>query len=75
MKEGAKWQFCSSTHLPYAMADIIAFSAISPCPCPSDKLAKLFLTPYLSARFVISNLGSAPELKMKIKGVWQSESK
>lgn len=74
INDGAKWQFCKRTHFPYFIAFLIALYAIYPCPWPSDKLDKLFFKLSLSARLVISIRGSAPGLKMKIKGVLQSES-
>lgn len=74
MNDGAKWQFCSKTHFPYTIAFLIAFDAIYPWPWPSDKLDRLSLNPSFSARFVISIRGSAPGLKIKIRGVWQVES-
>ena len=74
MKEGAKWQFCNNTHFPSNIAPFMAFKANSPWPWPRDKLARLFLNPVFSARFVISRRGSAPGLKIKINGVLQSLS-
>ncbi len=74
MNEGAKWQFCSSTHRPYFIESFIAASAFAPWPWPSDSDAKVFLKPSFSARFVISKRGSAPGDKMKINGVFLSES-
>jgi hypothetical protein len=68
MKDGARWQFWSSTHLPYSIADFIVLYAISPCPWPNDIAVKLFLKPVFSARLVISIRGSAPGDKMKMSG-------
>lgn len=74
MNEGAKWQFCKSTHLPSAIACLIALSANYPWPWPKERLDKLSLNPTFSAKLVIYIRGSAPGLKMNIRGVWQVES-
>ena len=34
--EVAKWQFCSTTHVPSLIAFSIMRMAIGPCPWPSD---------------------------------------
>lgn len=74
MKDGAKWQFWSNTHLPSMIAFLMDFSAISPCPCPREIAMKFPLSPLESARVVISIRGSAPGDRMKINGVYLSES-
>ena len=35
--EGAKWQFCSSTHVPLSTAPSSIFRAIGPWPWPSER--------------------------------------
>ena len=37
----AKWQFCSTTHVPSLTARSIIFMAMGPCPCPSDSVCSV----------------------------------
>lgn len=36
IQETARWQFCKNTQFPDFIASLIIFSAIGPCPCPSE---------------------------------------
>lgn len=75
MKEGAKWQFWSKTQLPSSYAALIALSANSPYPYPSEIYLNLSAyTPILVARLFISILGSAPGDRIKMRGLsyWES---
>jgi len=69
MKETAKWQFWRSTHLPSSTLILIEASAIAPYPWPREICIKVAFLPNLSAVFSISNLGSAPGLRIKMRGV------
>lgn len=67
----SKWQFCRNTHVPLTIAVLIASSAFSSDPCPSDS-SNMFTS---SSSFLpmMSALGSAPGLSIYKIGVLLSD--
>ena len=72
--EMLRWQFCKHTQVPLSAASWMAFSAIGPCPCPSEIASSLFPYPISSASLMSSVIGAAPGVSTKINGVVHLES-
>ena len=36
IQDTARWQFCSTTHVPSFLPFSVIFEASGPCPCPSE---------------------------------------
>ena len=49
-------------------------SAMGPCPCPSDIDDTMSETPRLSAKSLMTAIGSAPAESTKMRGVVQFDS-
>ena len=61
IQDGAKWQFCSMTHVPSLIPFSIMDIAMGPWPCPRDKESNFAPpNPWSSANFSRADMGSAP---------------
>jgi len=67
--ETKRWQFISSTHRPCSLPVVMSFSALGPCPCPSEMKSSLLSMPACSAYCSRPLTGSAPALSTKMSGM------
>mmetsp|Transcript_5664 Transcript_5664/g.19207 ORF Transcript_5664/g.19207 Transcript_5664/m.19207 type:complete len:248 (+) Transcript_5664:710-1453(+) len=66
----ARWQFCSSTHPPLAVASSIMRAALGPCPCPIEMMITLLApNPTSSANLSSAAVGSLPGESTKSSGL------
>mmetsp|Transcript_8239 Transcript_8239/g.18050 ORF Transcript_8239/g.18050 Transcript_8239/m.18050 type:complete len:223 (-) Transcript_8239:9299-9967(-) len=69
-----RWQFCRHTQVPLSAASWMAFSAMGPCPCPSEMALSLLPKPISSANFISSVMGAAPGVSTNMRGVVHLET-
>mmetsp|Transcript_26666 Transcript_26666/g.61767 ORF Transcript_26666/g.61767 Transcript_26666/m.61767 type:complete len:219 (-) Transcript_26666:192-848(-) len=70
----ARWQFCSSSHIPLLDACSSFLSAIGPWPCPREMESSRSLKPCSSAKEIQAMVGSAPLERTKMRGTVAVES-
>jgi hypothetical protein len=71
-----RWQFCRHTQCPFSRPSVMSFSAIGPCPWPSDTILSVSpaTNPCAFASASRYCVGSAPDVRTNTIGVRGDES-
>lgn len=68
----ARWQFCSTTHVPSLMALSIIWAAMGPCPCPRE-MVWVLLPPISRSSANFSKPEEIKEIRTSSQEIFTSE--